>query len=54
MKIKVLKKFFNSFHILFPIKYQTNIILKYFNKYFGINTNNDLRERNKTIQFDLF
>ena len=52
--IKVLKKFINSFDILIPKKYQINTILKYFNTYFGINTNNDLRERNKTIQFDFF
>jgi hypothetical protein len=49
-----LKEFFDAFDTFFPKKYQTNTILKYLNKYFGINTNNDLRERKDTIPFNVF
>ena len=49
-----LKEFFDAFDIFFPKKYQTNTILKYLNKYFGINTNSDLRDKKDTITFSEF
>ena len=47
-----LKEFFDAFENIFPDKYQTNTILKYLNKYFGItlsNNKNDLLNKKDII-----
>jgi hypothetical protein len=52
-----LKEFFDAFENIFPDKYQTNTILKYLNKYFGItlsNNKNDLLNKKDIIYFSEF
>ena len=52
-----LKEFFDAFDTFFPKKYQTNTILKYLNKYFGISTtttSNELKDKKDTISFSEF